>query len=108
MLPSKVRSSLGGLFSTVQCLSFHGIMFVPAPAVAHELGVDGTAGVAEAVGGGAHGLVGAEAVAVGGAAPNAGPVVAPPNEGPVVASSGFPGVDVPTREFMKVDQGSGC
>ena len=82
-------------------------MLVPAPAIAHELGVDGTAEVAEAVVGGAHGFGVAEALAVGGAAPNVGPVVAPPNEGPAVASRVIPVVAAPTREFMKVDQGSG-
>ena len=106
MLPSKVRSSLGVLLSTVQCLSFQGIMLVPAPAVAQELGVDGTAGIAEAVDGGAHGLAGADASAVDGAVPNVGPVVAP-NVGPAVAPVLFPLVVAPTREFMKVDQGSG-
>ena len=80
-------------------------MFVPAPAVAHELGVDGTAGVAEAVGGGAHGLAGADGSAVGGAVPNVGPAVAP-NVVPV-APMLFPLVAAPTREFIKVDQGSG-
>ena len=94
-----MRSSLGGLFSTVQCLSFHGIILVPAPAVAHELGVGGTAEGAEVAVGGAHGFAGTDGAAVGGATPDAGPLVAP-NAFPV-------GVD-PTREFMKVCQGSGC
>ena len=79
---------------------------VPAPAVAHELGVDGTAGVAEAVGIGAHGFAGADASAVGGAAPNAGPVDAP-NVGPAVAPDVLPVVVAPIREFMNADHGSG-
>ena len=89
-------------------------MLVPAPAVAQELGVGGAAGIAEAVDGGAHGLAGADASAVDGAVPNVGPVVAPnvgpvvaPNVGPAVAPVLFPLVVAPTREFMKVDQGSG-
>ena len=98
MLPSNVRSSLGGLLSTVQCLSFHGIMLVPAPAVAHELGVGGTAEVAEVAVGGAQGFAGADGAAAGDASPYAGPLVAP---------NAFPVVVDPNREFMKVCQGSG-
>ena len=60
----------------------------------------------EAVGNGAHGFADADASAVGGAAPNAGPVDAP-NVGPAVAPDVLPVVVAPIREFMNADHGSG-